>query len=121
MVSDAAALGFSWFALRIGRREATDHLSYGYRRMEILAAFVNGLTLLLIAVWIVIEAVQRFFDPVEVMGLPMLAVACAGLLANIVAFLVLNGGNRGNLNKIGRAACRERVCHTCRSRWSPDH
>src|SRR3546814_163873 len=66
--------------------------------MEILAAFVNGLTLLLIAVWIVIEAVQRFFDPVEVMGLPMLAVACAGLLANIVAFLVLNGGNRGNLN-----------------------
>src|SRR3546814_17262216 len=66
--------------------------------MEILAAFVNGLTLLLIAVWIVIEAVQRFFDPVEVMGLPILAVACAGLLANIVAFLVLNGGNRGNLN-----------------------
>jgi len=98
MVSDAAALGFSWFALRVGRRQATEQLSYGYRRMEILAAFVNGLALFLIALWIVAVAIERFFEPVAVMGVPMLIVACAGLAANIAAFLVLNGGSRDSLN-----------------------
>lgn len=98
MVSDAAALGFSWFALRVGRRNATEQLSYGYRRMEILAAFVNGLALFLIALWIVAVAIERFFEPVAVMGVPMLVVACAGLAANIAAFLVLNGGSRDSLN-----------------------
>jgi cobalt-zinc-cadmium efflux system protein len=98
MVSDAAALGFSWLALRIGRRAATSRMSYGYRRLEILAAFVNGLALFGIAIWITIEALQRFWQPVEVMAGTMLGVAVAGLLANIVAFLILNGGSHANLN-----------------------
>jgi cobalt-zinc-cadmium efflux system protein len=98
MVSDAAALGFSWVALRVGRRSATPRMSYGYRRLEILAAFVNGLALFAIAIWITVEAILRFWDPVEVMAGTMLAVAIAGLAANIVAFLVLSSGNRENLN-----------------------
>lgn len=98
MVSDAAALGLSWVALRLGRRQATATLSYGYKRFEILAAFVNGCTLFLIAAWIVVEAVKRFSAPVPVMGGTMLAVAVSGLAAGVVAFLVLNGGNRENLN-----------------------
>jgi cobalt-zinc-cadmium efflux system protein len=98
MVSDAAALGFSWLALRIGRRAATARMSYGYRRLEILAAFVNGLALFGIAIWITVEAVQRFWQPVDVMAGTMLAVAVAGLLANIVAFLILHGGSHANLN-----------------------
>ncbi|MFP3587687.1 cation diffusion facilitator family transporter [Paraburkholderia sp. SIMBA_055] len=98
MVSDAAALGLSWVALRLGQRPATDRLTYGYRRFEILAAFVNGCTLFLIAGWIVYEAVRRLFEPVAVLGGAMLVIALAGLLANIVAFLVLNGGDRTNLN-----------------------
>ena len=98
MVSDAAALGMSWFAIRIGRRPADEARSYGYRRLEVLAAFVNGCTLFVIAGWIVFEAIRRFASPVHVLGGTMLAVAIAGLLANIVAFLLLNGGNRKNLN-----------------------
>jgi len=98
MVSDAAALGMSWAALRIGRRPADHARSYGYRRLEVLAAFVNGCMLFVIAAWIVFEALRRFAHPVEVLGGTMLAVAIAGLLANVVAFLVMHGGNRENLN-----------------------
>ncbi|OZI62709.1 cation diffusion facilitator family transporter [Bordetella genomosp. 11] len=98
MVSDAAALGFSLVALRFGRRSATQHMSYGYRRLEILAAFVNGLALFAIAAWIMGEAIQRFWQPVDVMAGTMLAIAIAGLAANIVAFFVLTGGSRSNLN-----------------------
>src|SRR5262249_23641746 len=98
MVSDAVALAMSWAALRIGKRPADHQRSYGYRRVEVLVAFVNGCTLFAIAGWILFEAVRRFADPVEVLGGTMLAVAIAGLLANIVAFLILQGGNRENLN-----------------------
>ena len=98
MVSDAAALGMSWIALRVGKRPADAVRSYGYQRIEVLVAFVNGCTLFAIAAWIVFEAVRRFAVPVPVLGGTMLAVAIVGLLANIVAFLVLYGGNRKNLN-----------------------
>jgi len=98
MVSDAAALGMSWAALRIGNRPADHVRSYGYKRLEVLAAFVNGCMLFVIAGWIVFEAIRRLAAPVEVLGGPMLAVAVAGLVANVVAFVILNGGSRENLN-----------------------
>jgi len=98
MVSDSAALGMSWAALRIGRRPADQHRSYGYQRLEVLVAFANGCSLFVIAGWITIEAVLRFAQPVPVLGGPMLAIAVVGLLANLVAFLVLNGASRENLN-----------------------
>jgi cobalt-zinc-cadmium efflux system protein len=98
MVSDAAALGMSWAALRLGKRAADAERTYGYKRLEVLVAFVNGCTLFAIAAWIVFEAIRRFAAPVEVLGGTMLVVAIAGLLANVAAFLVLNGGNRENLN-----------------------
>lgn len=98
MVSDAAALGMSWAALRLGKRAADADRTYGYKRLEVLVAFVNGCTLFAIAGWIMFEAIRRFTAPVEVLGGPMLVVAIAGLLSNIVAFLILNGGNRENLN-----------------------
>ncbi len=98
MVSDAAALGMSWAALRIGRRPADPKRSYGYRRLEVLVAFANGCTLFAIAAWIAFEALWRLARPVTVLGRPMLAVAVAGLLANAAAFWILSGGNRSNLN-----------------------
>ncbi|VVD66802.1 cation diffusion facilitator family transporter [Pandoraea fibrosis] len=101
MVSDAAALAFSWIAIHYGKRPATLQLTYGYKRLEVLAAFVNGCALFVIAAWIVIEAIRRFTAPVPIVGKTMLIVAFAGLLANIAAFMVLHGGNRENLNMRG--------------------
>lgn len=98
MISDAAALAMSWGALRIGRRPADGMRSYGYRRLEVLVAFVNGCALFLIAAWVVFEAVRRFTAPVQVLGGTMLIVALAGLLANAAAFWLLSGGNRDNLS-----------------------
>ena len=98
MVSDAAALGMSWMALRVGRRPADAMRSYGYQRLEVLVAFVNGCALLVIAAWVAAEALRRLHAPVTVLGGSMLGIAIAGLLANVVAFLVLSGANRDNLN-----------------------
>lgn len=98
MVSDAVALGMSWAALRIGRRPADLLRSYGYRRMEVLVAFANGCALFVITVWIAFEAAWRLAMPRIVHGRSMLAVAVAGLIANAVAFLILSGGRRENLN-----------------------
>jgi cobalt-zinc-cadmium efflux system protein len=98
MVSDAAALAMSWLALRVGRRPADAARSFGYRRLEVLAAFANGCALFLIAGWVVFEAVSRFAQPVPVLGGPMLAVAVAGTVANLIAFWVMSGGERENLN-----------------------
>lgn len=98
MVSDAVALGMSWAALRIGRRPADPLRSYGYRRLEVLVAFANGCALFVVTAWIVFEAAWRLATPRPVLGLPMLAVAAAGLVANAVAFAVLSGGRRENLN-----------------------
>ncbi len=98
MASDVVALGMSWAALRIGRRPANAQLSYGYRRLEVLVAFVNGLTLLVISAGVMIEAVRRFAEPQPVLGPMMMAVAVAGLASNLIAFAILNGGSRENLN-----------------------
>jgi cobalt-zinc-cadmium efflux system protein len=98
MTSDTVALGMSWLAIRMGRRPADAGRSFGYRRLEVLAAFVNGCALFVIAGWVVYEAVRRFWEPVAVLGGTMLGVAIAGAIANLVAFWILNGGNKANLN-----------------------
>jgi cobalt-zinc-cadmium efflux system protein len=68
MVSDAGALGMSWAALRLGKRAADTERTYGYRRAEVLVAFVNGCTLFVIAGWVVLEAIRRFAAPVKVLA-----------------------------------------------------
>ena len=103
MLTDFAALGLAWFAFRLARKRADLRRSYGYHRFQVLAAFVNGLTLYAIAGWILVEAARRIADPVQVLGWPMLVVAGLGLLVNIVAFALLHGGDRENLNMRGAA------------------
>ena len=98
MLSDTAALALAWAAFRVARRPHDEKRTYGYHRFEILAAFVNGLVLFAIAGWICFEAIGRLREPVPVLGAPMLAVAVAGLVVNVVALLVLRGGDRANLN-----------------------
>jgi cobalt-zinc-cadmium efflux system protein len=90
-------------AFRIGRRPHDARRTYGYHRFQVLAAFVNGLSLIAIVLWIGIEAVRRLLDPVEVLGGLMLAVAVMGLAVNLAAFWILHGGDRENLNIRGAA------------------
>ncbi len=101
MFSDIAALGLSLFAFQMARRPATTKRSYGYHRLEILAALINGLTLWLIVGVIFHEAYRRFLDPPEVHSVGMLVVASIGLMVNIAAGVILYGSRRGSLNVRG--------------------
>jgi cobalt-zinc-cadmium efflux system protein len=98
MLTDFAALSMAWLAFRVARRPADARRTYGFDRLSVLAAFVNGLALFVVAVWIVVEAVHRLDAPTPVTGGIMLAVAVAGLVVNIAAFWILYRGDRGNLN-----------------------
>ena len=98
MLTDTLALALAAVAFHVCKRPADRKLTFGYQRLQILAAFVNGLSLLLIVGWILFEAVQRILSPQEVMGQTMLLVAAAGLVVNIVAFVILHRGDQDNLN-----------------------
>jgi cobalt-zinc-cadmium efflux system protein len=98
MLTDFAALGMAWLAFRVARRPADAERTYGFDRLSVLAAFVNGLALFLIAAWILVEAVRRLADPHPVAGAVMMAVAVAGLGVNVLAFWILSRGDKANLN-----------------------
>jgi cobalt-zinc-cadmium efflux system protein len=100
MLTDCASLAMSYAAVRAASRPATAKLSYGHHRWQVLAAFVNGLALLLLAGWIAMEAVQRLYTGSAVQGGVVAGVAAVGLLVNIIAFAVLSRGE-GNLNVRG--------------------
>lgn len=103
MFTDFAALSLAWFGFRIARRPADWRRTYGFERFSVLVAFVNGLSLFVIAAWIVVEAVQRIREPVQVLGPTMLVVATAGLLVNLLALWVVRGADQNNLNVRGAA------------------
>lgn len=93
MLTDSGALFFAWVAFRLGRMPADSRRSYGYRRLEVLAAMGNGLAVVGLAVWIVWEAAQRLNAPVAVEGPVMLTVAAAGLAVNLLVLRVLHAGH----------------------------
>ncbi len=101
MLTDAAALALSLVALRIARRPARGAMTYGFGRVEILSAQANGITLVLLGLWIVYEAIRRLAAPPEVEGAIVLVVAVAGIVVNLAATLVLAGANRQSLNVEG--------------------
>ena len=98
MLTDAAALALAWFAFRIARKPSDSLRTFGYHRFQVLAAFTNALALIGIALWIFVEAIRRISEPVEILAAPMLAIAVVGLIVNVIAFSVLHGGDRDNLN-----------------------
>lgn len=98
MLSDAAALGLSLVAFKIGEKTANSSKTYGYKRFEILAAFINGITLLAISIYIFWEAYNRFLDPPNVSS-GMIIVAFIGMLINLlVAWILMRGDTSENLN-----------------------
>ena len=103
MLTDTMALALAAAAFHVSKRPADNKRTFGYQRFQILAAFVNGLSLLLIVGWILYEAIERLLYPQAVIGGTMLIVAAAGLVVNIVAFAILHSGDRDNLNIRGAA------------------
>jgi len=101
MLTDTGSLILAWFGYKLAARPADPGRSFGFGRMKVLAAFTNGVLLILLALWIVWEAVNRLLLPSPVLGELMLGVAVLGLVVNIMAFAILHGGNRADLNLRG--------------------
>ncbi len=100
MLSDAVSLGLSAFAVYFGSRRATQSKTFGYKRLEILAAFGNGLTLVFLSCFIAVEAVSRLGHPEPVAARSMMGVALAGMILNAgVAWWLHRGGEEKTLNE----------------------
>ncbi len=101
MLTDAAAIALSLVAARLARRPAAGSMTFGLKRVEILSAQANGVTLLVLAAIIAIEGVRRLVDPPEVEGGLILVVALAGIVVNLAATWVLAQADRRSLNVEG--------------------
>jgi len=101
MLTDVLALGMSLFAMWFARRPPTQRHSFGYHRLEIFAALLNGLTLIGVSLYIFIEAYHRLQSPPEVAGTPMLIIALAGLVVNLVNSYILHRSKEHSLNVRG--------------------
>jgi cobalt-zinc-cadmium efflux system protein len=101
MLTDAAAIGFSLVAIRLAARPAKGVMTYGLKRVEILSAQANGVTLLVLALLILFEGIRRLIDPPGVRGGLVLVVALVGVVFNLAATWVLARANRSSLNVEG--------------------
>lgn len=98
MMTDAAALGMSFFASRLAQLKPDSSRTYGYRRAEVVAALLNAMLLWLLSGYMLREVYERFHNPVPVLSGPMLAVAVVGLLANLASAWILHGHSSSNIN-----------------------
>jgi cobalt-zinc-cadmium efflux system protein len=97
-LSDTFAIFISYVAMVVGEKGSNRKNTFGYKRIEILAALLNAVVLVVISLYLFYEAYQRFMEPEPVEGLTMLVVAFVGLLANLVSVLLLNRDSKNNLN-----------------------
>jgi cobalt-zinc-cadmium efflux system protein len=98
MLSDNVSIALALAAVWLARRPATAERTYGFKRAEVLAALANGVTLVVLAIWIFYEAIQRFDDPPEVLGGWMLVVGLTGIGVNLAAGAILFRAREGSLN-----------------------
>lgn len=101
MLTDVAALSLTLAAIWFAARPATAKKTFGYYRLEILAAFVNGVALCLISLVVIYEAFQRFYAPPEVKGFELTLIACGGLVINLICAYLLHGDHAHDLNMRG--------------------
>jgi cobalt-zinc-cadmium efflux system protein len=101
MLTDAGGLALALIAIRFAERPATPQKTYGYVRLEILAALLNAVVLLLLTAFILYEALDRFLNPPPILAGPMLAVAVVGLAVNLTSMKLLAAGSSESLNVKG--------------------
>ena len=101
MLTDAGGLALALIAIRFAERPATPQKTYGYVRLEILSALLNAVVLLLLTIFILYEAADRFLNPPPIMAGPMLAVAVLGLAVNLASMKLLAAGSSESLNVKG--------------------
>ena len=101
MLTDAGGLALALIAINFAERPATPQKTFGYARFEVLAALTNAVVLLVVAIYILIEAYDRFTNPPEILGTPMLVVAVLGLIVNLISMRLLMAGAEESLNMKG--------------------
>ncbi|WP_223670933.1 cation diffusion facilitator family transporter [Kangiella shandongensis] len=98
MLTDTAALLLAFYAMTLSAKPADHKRTFGYGRLQVLAAYTNGMFLILLTGWIVWESIQRFYEPNPIKSGTMLTVAILGLLVNILVFKVLHRSSGSNIN-----------------------
>ncbi|MCX7991376.1 MAG: cation diffusion facilitator family transporter [Proteobacteria bacterium] len=98
VASDALAIGLSWFAKVQGERSADLKRTFGYKRFEVLSGLVNGVTLIVVVVFIVFEGFDRFFNPKDIKIFSAISISVIGLLANIIVAFILNPHKDDSIN-----------------------
>lgn len=101
MLTDVGALGLTLLAIGFASRPATAKKTFGYYRLEILAAFVNGIALVLISLWVIYEAFERLYAPPEVKGFQLIIIASGGFIVNLICARLLHGDHAHDLNMRG--------------------
>jgi cobalt-zinc-cadmium efflux system protein len=101
MLTDVCALALTLGAIWFAARPATSKKTYGYYRLEILAAFINGIALVLLSIWVIYEAVQRWQSPPEIAGFELTLIAAGGLVVNLIAAYLLHSDHKHDLNMRG--------------------
>jgi cobalt-zinc-cadmium efflux system protein len=96
--SDGIAVAITYISLKISKKESNEINTFGYKRIQILAALFNAVTLIAICIFLLFEAYQRFMNPVMVKSTAMFVVATIGLIANIIGVFLLKGFSKSNLN-----------------------
>lgn len=97
-LSDTMAIFIAWIASIISRKEANQRKTFGYKRVEILAAFINAVVLIVVSVYLFYEAYLRFLQPEPIKGMLMIIVSAVGLLANLISVLILHSDKKKNIN-----------------------
>ncbi|MDX1585943.1 MAG: cation diffusion facilitator family transporter [Balneolaceae bacterium] len=97
-LNDTTSLGISLFARKVSKKEANEEKTFGYKRAEIIGAFINLITLVIIAMFLIKEGVERFYNPQPIDGLVMFVVAIIGLLGNVITAVLLYRSSKENIN-----------------------
>ncbi|WP_132537818.1 cation diffusion facilitator family transporter [Rhizobium sp. PP-F2F-G48] len=101
MMTDVIALAIALLAIRFGSRDADSRRTFGYRRFEVLAAAFNALLLFAVAIYVFVEAIERFRNPEPIGSIGMLIVAILGLLVNLASMRILSAGRKESFNVKG--------------------